>query len=181
MLEPLRKLLIETFGMPETHAHDVAQCVTNFVNTDEFALHYAGRKPSVLHSEFGAYLNRMEKSMSQLTEALLSAATALKANKGAVVTPESITTAVHGVVDPIVADLNNKITDIVTSEKTDADKIADITDALTQFSGSVAGPADVSAPAAGAPTPAPAEEQPVNGQGNPILAPAPAGNTGNAA
>jgi conjugal transfer/entry exclusion protein len=87
--------------------------------------------------------------MSFLTDAMIAALANLQTKLAAGgLTADQVTSQIHTVIDPLVADLNSKVAAIVTSEADDASKLADVTAAMTEFTTAFA-------PAAPAPAPAP--------------------------
>jgi hypothetical protein len=98
--------------------------------------------------------------MSQLTDQMTAALTTLEAKLSASgVTTDEVTTQIHSVVDPMVADLNSKFTAITSSEADDATKIADLTAAVSEFTTAFA-PATPVAETPAAPAPAAVAETP---------------------
>lgn len=95
--------------------------------------------------------------MSNLTELMKATAEKINTGKGGA-TPEQITAAVHGVIDPLVADLQAKIDAINATDADEQSKLGDITAALTEFSSTIAGPAEVPPAPVPEPTPAPTPE-----------------------
>ncbi len=92
--------------------------------------------------------------MSELTDGMTAALANLesKLTSGGV-TIDQVTTQVHTVVDPQIADLNSKLAAITASDADSAAKLADLTAAVTQFTTAFA-PAATPAPAAATVTPA---------------------------
>jgi hypothetical protein len=97
--------------------------------------------------------------MSQLTDQMTAALATLNTKLSAAgVTTDEVTTQIHTVVDPLVADLNTKFTAITSSEADDATKIADLTTAVTEFTTAFAPASTPATPAAPAPDAAPVAE-----------------------
>ena len=91
-----------------------------------------------------------EKIMSQLTDNMNAALANLESKLSAGgVTTDEVTAQIHTVVDPQIAALNTTIATITSSEADDATKIADLTEAVTEFTTAFAPATPTPAPAPG--------------------------------
>lgn len=136
-------------------------------------------RPINLH--INLHINLQRNFMSKLTDLVTAALAGLqsKLNTGnGAVTPADIVAKVHEVIDPQVAALNDAITAIHATDDDTTKKLADVTDAVTQFLTDLAPASTPASPPAAntnAPAPAPAETAPApSPEPTPEPAPAPA-------